>query len=594
MTVFVIGFGKGGFFMSKRIKILKTFYRFLWRYKKSFIFFEIVLFIWSVAVGLNPYFYKLFVDALLKKGFSDLVKILIIFVGFRVLTNLLDILVYYLGDKVLIPAAKDVRTAVFRHIQDLDFAYHTEKNTGSLISIFKRGDGAFFELFHALNINIVRILIGFLVMFFFFTSLGKWIALPMSFILIFNGLLVGKLVAINIKRRKRFNKAEDKISAIITDNLINFDTVKYFAKEKWEQKRLAKNFTNWTKKLWQFANSFRLMDLSVGMIANLGMFFLLFYSLKKYSIGDITSGDLVLILGFVTEFFHRFFDLFFNLRTVVKRYVDISRYFKVLDEEILVKDDENPIRVDKAKGRIKFCDVDFSYPQGKEGALRDFNFEIQSGESIALVGGSGAGKTTAVKLLMRFYDVDKGKIMIDDRDIRRFTKSDLRSIIGIVPQETILFNETIAYNIGYGLPEIKIAAIKQAAKIANLSDFIESLPQKYETLVGERGIKLSGGERQRLAIARIALSQPSIIIFDEATSQLDSESEKLVQEAFWKMEKNKTTIIIAHRLSTIMTADKIVVMHRGKIVQMGTHRQLINQDGQYKKLWNLQKGGYIK
>jgi len=575
--------------MSKKIKILRTFYRFLWRYKKNFIFFGIVLLIWSVAVSLSPYFYKLFVDALFKKGFSDLVKILIIFVGFKVLTNLLDVLIYYLGDRILIPASRDARIAVFRHIQDLDFAYHTEKNTGSLISIFKRGDGAFFELFHTLNINIVRILIGFLVMFFFFTDLGKWIALPMFFILIFNSLLVGKLVVINIGRRRRFNRAEDKISAIITDNLINFDTVKYFAKEKWEQNRLAKNFTDWTKRLWQFANSFRLMDFSVGMVANLGVFFLLFYSLKKYSIGGITSGDLVLILGFVTEFFGRFFDLFFNLRTVVKRYVDISRYFGVLDEEVLVKDSKNPISIDQIKGKIEFCDVDFSYPQGKEGALRDFNLEIQPGESIALVGSSGAGKTTVVKLLMRFYDVDKGKIMIDGCDIRCFTKSDLRSLIGIVPQETILFNETIAYNIGYGLPEIQTATIKRAAKIANLSDFIESLPQKYETLVGERGIKLSGGQRQRLSIARVILSQPNIIIFDEATSQLDSESEKLVQEAFWKIKENKTTIIIAHRLSTIKRVDRIIVIDDGQIVEMGSNKQLLRKkDSLYRYFWKLQ------
>jgi len=311
--------------------------------------------------------------------------------------------------------------------------------------------------------------------------------------------------------------------------------------------------------------------------------------LKKYSIGEITSGDLVLILGFVTQFFNRFFDLFFNLRTVVKRYVDVGRYFGVLDEEVLVKDSKNPIKIDKIEGKIEFCDVDFSYPQGKEGALRDLNLEIQPGESIALVGSSGAGKTTIVKLLMRFYDADKGKIMIDGYDIRCFAKSDLRSFIGIVPQEAILFNETIAYNIGYGLPKIRKTAIKRAAEIANLSDFIESLPQKYETLVGERGIKLSGGQRQRLAIARVALAQPSVIIFDEATSQLDSESEKLVQDAFWRIGKGKTTIIIAHRLSTIKRVDRIVVIDDGRIIEAGSHKQLLRKkDGLYHHFWSLQ------
>ena len=252
-------------------------------------------------------------------------------------------------------------------------------------------------------------------------------------------------------------------------------------------------------------------------------------------------------------------------------------------------DPANPVFKKHVGGEVKFNHVQFAYGNRIKNAINDVDLEIKKGESVALVGRSGSGKTTLVKLLMRFYDINEGSITIDGINIKDFTKDTLRDFIGMVPQEPILFNNTVAYNIGYGKDKTNLSEIREAAKIANIDDFIESLPKKYETEVGERGVKLSGGQKQRLAIARMILSDPDIVVFDEATSQLDSESEKLIQDAFWKARAGKTTIIVAHRLSTIMRADKIVVMEHGKIKEVGNHKSLLaKKDSLYSHFWNLQ------
>ncbi|MDD3679593.1 MAG: ABC transporter ATP-binding protein [Candidatus Shapirobacteria bacterium] len=570
------------------MKTFSLFFQFLWRYKYLFIVFVFILLFQSISSAIQPYFYKLIVNNLVSADYWLLVRILLLYVGVRIFENLISVATYYLGDRILIPASRDARVKVFAQVQDLDFAYHTEKNTGSLISAFKRGDNAFFETFHNF-IDLFRIGITFIVMFLFFVDVDWWVTLPLLFVLIVNVFLIRCLILVNMTRRKEFNNAEDEISAIITDNLINFETVKFFAKEVWERLRLKKSFDNWSDKLWRFSNSFRLMDISLGTVSNFGVGMILFIALQRLVTGKIDSGDFVLVLGFIAGFFPRLFDMFFNLRSLATRHVDLRRYFQVLEESVLVEDPKSPVRPVSIRGKIVFDDVDFSYPGGKEGAIADLGLTIKPGETVAFVGSSGAGKSTIVKLLLRFYDVDRGRILIDDVDIKRFTKSDLRSFIGIVPQEPVLFNDIIAYNIGYGLDCLNQKKIAAAAKMANLSDFIELLPEKYQTMVGERGVKLSGGQKQRLAIARMILTNPQIIVFDEATSQLDSESEKLIQESFWRAKKNKTAIIIAHRLSTVRRADRIVVLSDGRVVEVGNHQNLLRQKkGIYRRLWRLQ------
>lgn len=576
------------------IKILKRFYYFIWRYRGTFTAFLVILVASTVAERFTPYFYKLFIDFAPLQNTKLLLRVLLVYAGVRVLATLLDALALYIGDKVLIPAARDARITIFRMVQDLDFAFHANKSTGSLISAFKRGDGAFFDLFHDLHFGVVRIFISLLVMIFFFSYVSVEIIFIILGLFTLNLIVGWGLIRINIRQRIAFNKEEDKISSIITDNLINYETVKLFAQEKSEENRLKKEFRPWTQKLWGYANSFRSIDIAIGALSNLGIFMVLWLVIGRLQTNKIGIGDLVMVSSFVTGFYYQFFDFMYRMRGLAKRYVDIKRYFGLLDNEILIKDPVRPFKKKAIEGKIGFEKVSFAYPndKSKDEVLKEIDLAIEPGEAIAFVGRSGAGKTTLIKLLLRFYDVTRGKITIDDVNIKDFTKSQLRSFIGVVPQEPILFNNTIGYNIAYGRPRATQKTIDRAAKIANIYDFIQSLPDRYQTPVGERGIKLSGGQKQRLAIARMLLAKPQIIIFDEATSNLDSESERLIQDALWKIAKKKTMLIIAHRFATLRKADKIVVMNTGLITETGTHNELIKKKtGLYAYLWRLQAKG---
>lgn len=543
----------------------------------------------GIMENIDPYFYKLFVDLIPKGNQREIAVVLVLFGINRMATLIIENLMRAAGDAALLPAARDARVAVVQKMHDLDFAFHTSKSTGSLISLIKRGDGAFFDFFHSININSVRVVFGFGIMIFFLIRIRWEIALLSAISFGMAGIATRFLIRNNIRARKEFNVAEDQISDIIVDNLINFETVKLFAREKWERKRLENGFTDWIKKLWGYSVSFRAIDMWVGGLGNAGFVAVLVMGLDLVKKGEMTVGDYVMVLGFITNFFNQFFQLVYNLRNIAKNSVDIQKYFGILNEEVKVKDPIKPIKIKGVAGEVKFSRVTFAYLANKKKAVYDIDLTIRPGQSVALVGHSGVGKTTLVKLLMRFFDPNKGKITIDGIDIREMTKEDLRSHMGVVPQEPVMFNNTIAYNIAYGQDKPSKREITAAAKMANLHDFIMTLPEKYETNVGERGVRLSGGQKQRLAIARMILKNPDIIIFDEATSQLDSESEKMIQDAFWKVASNKTTIIIAHRLSTVIRAEKIVVMEKGRIKEIGSHRQLLaDQNSLYNRFWRLQ------
>lgn len=573
------------------LKILKIFYSFILKKRLIFIGFVLLIIITNVLFSLNPIFYKQFVDTIPSLDKNALFKILAIFMAVRITAVIIDIFVGYVGDILCFEGSILARSTVFKKVQDLDFAIHTEKSTGSLISAFKRGDSAFFSFFHDIHFRMFNVLISFSVMVFFFAQLSLLIVALLIISLLLTLIVTKFLIGNNVEKRRIFNTEEDNISGILTDNLINFETVKLFAKETWEENKLKTSFVPWLKTLWGYGNSFRLIDGTIGTIINISMFMVLYVSLTQTTSFKLTVGEFVLITGFLTNFYPKLWDLVWSTRDIAKNYADIEKYFGLLDYETEVKDPVNPIKIKHLTGAISFNNVSHSYKGGTKNAIKHLSLNIKKGESIAFVGRSGSGKTTITKLLMRFFDPTKGNITIDGTDIKNFTKSDLRSFFGVVPQEPVLFNNTIGYNIAYGITQgDSITSLKQAAKLANISDFIESLPQKYETNVGERGIKLSGGQKQRLAIARMIMSNPDIIIFDEATSHLDSESEKLIQTAFWNYAKGKTTIIIAHRLSTISKADRIVVLDKGQITEIGDHQKLLkNAKGIYSKLWNIQK-----
>lgn len=577
-------------------KVLKVFYSFVLKKKLVFAGFVLLVIISNILFALNPIFYKQFVDAIPFLNQSILLQILFTYMLVRISAVIADMLAFWIGDIVSFNAGIDARIKIFKKVQDLDFAFHSQKSTGSLISAFKRGDSAFFSFFHDIHHKMLGVLINFIVMLYFFSSLDLNIVMMIVASLVATLVVAKFLITNNVNKRKVFNKEEDEISGIITDNLINFETVKLFAKEKWEENKLKTSFVSWVKALWGYANTFRLIDGTMGVIINLSIFIILYLTIEQTVSSKLTVGDFVLITGFLSSFYPKLWDLVWGTRDLAKNYADIEKYFQLLDYDIEIKDPISPIEKTHTVGQIEFKNVSHSYKGGTKNAIKSLSLSINKGESIAFVGRSGSGKTTITKLLMRFFDPSSGRIEIDGINIKKFNKSTLRGFFGVVPQEAVLFNNTIGYNIGYGSARQNSKDIKKAASLANISEFIDSLPEKYETNVGERGIKLSGGQKQRLAIARMIMSNPDIIVFDEATSHLDSESERLIQEAFWNYangprgEASKTTLVIAHRLSTISKADRIVVMDKGKIVEIGKHEELLrNKKGIYYKLWNIQK-----
>ncbi len=577
--------------MKEFIRTLRTLLGFFTKKRGWYVLFVVTIIIAAFVRSTIPYILKLLVDAIPLGNYNLLFNILLILIFVRFAQLLLDVSSHFLGDINLVDSSADTRSTIFKHLQDLDFAYHTSKSTGSLISAMKRGDGAYFHLEYVIHFRIIPVVISFLVLMYFFTGLDKSIAYVGGVSFFMTLIVAAVIVRYNIESRKKFVHEDDEISGIIVDNLVNYDTVKYFAKEGWEYKRLLKAFIPWKKYFWKYANSFRLIDLCVGTVINISIFLLFYLGIKGIITNRFTVGDFVLIASFISTFYPQVWDLVYGFREMAKNYADIQGYFKILDNKIEVVDPKEPVTIDKLAGEVKFDRVSFAYQGIKKNAIKDITLSVRQGQSVALVGRSGSGKTTLIKLLLRFFDVSKGKITIDDIDLRNMNKSHLRSFIGVVPQEPVMFNNTIGYNIAYGKKFATKEEISAAAKMANLHSFIMSLPKGYETNVGERGVKLSGGQKQRLAIARMFLSDPEIIIFDEATSQLDSENEKLIQDAFWKVAHNKTTIIIAHRLSTALRADKIVVMNKGKIIEEGSHRELTEQKGLYAYFWDLQTSG---
>jgi ATP-binding cassette, subfamily B, heavy metal transporter len=574
------------------MKSLQLFYQFLWKYKWQMLLFLSVSTLTVVLETVRPYWLKGILDNAQINNYKVVFNYLILFGVSTVGANVISAFSFYLGDRVLLPFAREIREIIFKKVLELDFAYHVNKNTGSLISAFRRGDGAIFSIFDSVHHELFRVLISLIVTLYFLFKASIPIGFSLLVLFFGNIILIWWLIKVNLKYRKEFNDAEDDISGIITDSLINYETVKFFAAENKERHRLGGSFSIWLGKLWAFSNSFRLMDVSIGTTSGFGMLFILWLAIKKLNNG-FTLGDLVMVTGFITAFYYQFFNLFFRIRDIAKSITDLEKYFGILDNVTQVPDPVSPKSLSKPLGNLKFKNLSFAYPGNGDKVLDDINLEITAGEKVAFVGRSGAGKTTLLKLLLRFYDASSGVIQFDDIDIRHFTKSYLRSLMAVVPQEPIMFNNTIKFNLSYGRENASFKDIKQAAADANILDFIEKQPKKWKTEVGERGIKLSGGQKQRLAIARALLVNPKVLIFDEATSNLDSESERKIQAALNLASKNRTVIIIAHRFSTIRNADKIVVLSNGTISEIGKHRELIKKGGLYKMLWTLQSKGKL-
>lgn len=548
--------------------------------------------------NISPFFVKWLTEAVQANQLDHATNLILIFGGLLLVSNILENLAFYLTDINMVATSTKIAQTVLTHIHNLDFSYHTNKSSGKLISLMKRGDDAFFSYYDVLNRSFLSIFISFVIMFGAFSQLKPQYLLFVGILMLVSICISFVLVRLNIKRRIIFNTADDEVSSVRVDNLVNFDTVKYFANEHYEQSRFASLLKTWDRTLQNYFFTFRYFDVILGNVINLALVGIMMIALVDLRRGVIALPDFLLVTTFSLTLFPKMMNFLFNLRELAKKYSDLRAYLGLLDEAVTVPDPDTPQSLPSLRSEIVFNQVSFSYEGDDQPILKDFNLTIKPGESIALVGYSGAGKTTIAKLLMRMYDPQSGKITLNGIDIKDLTKETLRNKIGIVPQDPLLFNNTVYFNIAYAKDKASKEEVMAAANAARVNEFIKKLPKGFDTVVGERGIKLSGGQRQRLAIARVLLKQPEILVFDEATSALDSASEEIIQSAFWSLVKDakhpRTAIIIAHRLSTIMKADRIVVMDKGKIMEIGSHQELLkNKDSIYYQLWSLQHDGFI-
>jgi ATP-binding cassette subfamily B protein len=491
--------------------------------------------------------------------------------------------------KVTQRAIRRVALQVFEHLHSLSLRFHLERQTGGVSRDIERGTRGISFLLTFLLFNILPTLLEIgLVAAILFVKYNPWFA-----IITFATLLLYIAFTLIITEwrmvfRRTMNDKDSKANTRAIDSLINYETVKYFGNEKYEVARYDEQMKDWEFSAVKNQTSLAALNAGQSIIIAIGVTLLMLLAADEVVKGNMTIGDLVLVNVFMLQLYMPLHFLGFVYREIKNALADMEKMFRLLDANREIEDAQDAPSLQLDKARVRFEGVAFSYDPSRQ-ILHGVDFEIPSGHTLAVVGASGAGKSTLSRLLFRFYDVDSGSISIDGQDIRNVTQSSLRAAIGIVPQDTVLFNDTIYYNIAYGNPNASRDEVIRAAQSAHIHHFIESLPQGYDSMVGERGLKLSGGEKQRVAIARAILKNPAILIFDEATSALDSKSEKAIQDELRSIAQNRTTLVIAHRLSTVVDAHQILVMDKGRIIERGTHRELLNQQGVYAQMWALQQ-----
>jgi ATP-binding cassette subfamily B protein len=478
---------------------------------------------------------------------------------------------------------------VFKHLHQLDLDFHLNRQTGGLSRDIERGTSGISFLMRFLVFNIVPTLfeiaavIGVL-----FYNYGISFALIILVSVLSYITFSVKATDWRTKYVREVNQADSSSSSRAIDSLLNYETVKYFNNETYEAKRYDKDLANWESA--RRKNRLSLFALNGGQATIIAIAMTSMMALAAYNVAhdNMTLGDFVLINAFTMQIFMPLNFLGFVYREIRGSLANIENLFNLLDKRPKVKTNEDAPALKVSSGKIEFHQIEFHYRADRP-ILKNISFSIEPGQKVAVVGESGAGKSTLVKLLFRFYDSNKGSIRIDGQDIKDVSQESLRQVIGIVPQDTVLFNDSILENIRYGRPDASDKEVQQAIELAHLKNFIESLPDGTSTKVGERGLKLSGGEKQRVAIARTILKRPPILVFDEATSSLDSQSEQAILHALREIAEGHTSLVIAHRLSTVVDADKIVVMSNGEIVEQGNHHQLLALNGVYYTLWHTQQ-----
>ncbi|MDK6079416.1 ABCB family ABC transporter ATP-binding protein/permease [Massilia varians] len=506
----------------------------------------------------------------------------------RLSTTLFTELREFLFARVTQRAVRTIALKVFRHLHALSLRFHLNRQTGGMTRDIERGTRGVnslisYSLFNVLPTLVeITLVLGYLVL-----NYDIWFT-------VITGVALVSYIAFTVivtewrtHFRRTMNELDSKANTKAIDSLLNYETVKYFGNEEYEAKRYDLGLQSFENAAVRSQTSLSFLNTGQSLIIATAVTLILWRATEGVIAGTMTLGDLVLVNSFMIQLYIPLNFLGVIYREIKQSLADMERLFSLLDQNREVADSPGAQPLVTQGARVEFSHVEFSY-EAKRQILFDVDFTIPAGTTTAVVGHSGSGKSTLSRLLFRFYDVNGGAIRIDGQDLRNITQQSLRASIGIVPQDTVLFNDSIEYNIAYGRPGASHEDIVAAARAASIHDFIESLPDGYQTMVGERGLKLSGGEKQRVAIARTLLKNPAILIFDEATSALDSKSEQAIQAQLKEIAKDRTTLVIAHRLSTIADAQQIIVLDHGRIVERGTHQSLLAARGLYAQMWERQ------
>ncbi len=564
---------------------------YLWQYKWRVLLALSCLLGAKVANVTVPLVFKEMIDGLssTQQALALPALLLLLYGALRFSTSLFTELREILFARVTQRAVRRIALEVFRHLHELSLRFHLERQTGGVSRDIERGSRSISSLIsytlYSILPTLVEITLVLAILLLRYDS---------SFVLITLASLTAyvlftiKVSNWRIAIRRKLNEMDSAANTRAIDSLLNYETVKYFNNEEYEARRYDRQMQDWEDAATRSQVSLSWLNLGQQVIIALGVTAMMWRAANGVVDGSMTIGDLVLVNAFLIQLYMPLNFLGVVYREIRQALADIERMFDLLAVNREIADAPNATALAAGAVEIRFCEVDFSYESNRQ-ILQRIDFSIPAGRTLAIVGESGSGKSTLARLLYRFYDVSGGRILLNGIDLRDLTQASLRAAIGIVPQDTVLFNDTIYYNIQYGKPEANREQVIAAAAAAQLSGFIDLLPDGYETRVGERGLKLSGGEKQRVAIARALLKNPPVLIFDEATSALDSKTEKAIETSLDNAARGRTTLVIAHRLSTIMNADEILVMDAGRIVERGSHTTLLDAAGLYAQMWALQQ-----
>jgi ABC-type transport system involved in Fe-S cluster assembly fused permease/ATPase subunit len=546
-----------------------------------------------------PVLLKNLVDAMTLKPSDPMalvvvpVALLLGYGALRLSTSLFTELRELVFAKATAGASRSISLEVFRHLHALSLRFHLERQTGGLTRDIERGTRAVNSLISYSLYSIVPTLIEVaLVLTLLAVKFDVWFAWITIIALVFYISFTILVTEWRTQFRKKMNEMDSTANSRAIDSLLNFETVKYFNNEEFEARRYDENLERYRRASVKSQTTLSLLNTGQQLIIATGLVAMLWRATQGVADGRMTLGDLVMVNAFMIQLYIPLNFLGVIYREIKQSLTDLEKMFTLLEREREIADVPHAQALHLAAGgvdaSVRFDDVTFAYEPNRT-ILHHISFEIPAGKTVAVVGPSGSGKSTLARLLFRFYDVTQGAIVIAGQSIKDVTQASVRQAIGIVPQDTVLFNDTVEYNIAYGKPGATRAQVEEAARAARIHDFISASPKGYDTMVGERGLKLSGGEKQRVAIARTLLKNPPILIFDEATSALDSANERAIQAELQSVAQNKTTLVIAHRLSTVVDAHEILVMDAGHIIERGTHAQLLAVNGRYAQMWALQQ-----